>query len=93
MGSINEIETEENFQKAVLAASETDRQLPPDILLSLYAHYKQATHNNHVIPYEKLAENDLRGAFKYNAMIQVRGLTTFEAKQEYIKLVNEYILG
>ncbi len=61
-------------------------------MLSLYAHYKQATQRNHIIPYEKLADNDLRGAFKYNAMIQLKELTTLEAKEGYIKLVETYIL-
>ena len=84
---------EKDFKGAVLAASETDRKLPPDILLSLYAHYKHATQRNHIIPYEKIAENDLRSAFKYNAMIQVRGLTTLEAKKAYIELVNTYIIN
>lgn len=76
----------------MLAASQTERQLPPDIMLSLYAYYKHATQSSHVVPYTKLAENDLRGAFKYNAMMQVKGLTILEAKQEYIRLVEEYIL-
>ena len=79
------------FDEAVQQATNTSKKLPPDIRLALYARFKHATHRNHIVPFEKLADNDLRGAFKYNAMIQVRGLSIDEAKLEYIELVNQYI--
>ncbi len=79
------------FEEAVLKASETKKPLPPDIMLLLYAYYKQATKENHIIPFEEIEENDLRRAFKYNAMIQVKGLSIQKAKEEYINIVNKYI--
>ena len=79
------------FEEAVHKASETKTLLPPDIMLLLYAFYKQATKENHIIPLEEIEENDLRRAFKYNAMIQVKGLSIKKAKQEYINTVNKYI--
>ena len=79
------------FDNAVLLASNTSKLLPSDIRLALYARYKHATQHNHIVPYEKLADNDLRAAFKYNAMIQIKSLSVTEAKLEYIELVNKHI--
>ncbi|HEA30789.1 MAG TPA: acyl-CoA-binding protein [Leeuwenhoekiella sp.] len=79
------------FDEAVRLASNTAKKLPPDIRLALYARYKHATQRNHIVAFDQLADNDLRGAFKYNAMIQVRGLSITEAKVEYIDLVNMHI--
>ena len=39
----------------------------------------------------QMKENDLRSAFKYNALIQIKGLSATEAKKEYIKLVAQHI--
>ncbi|WP_031425831.1 acyl-CoA-binding protein [Flavimarina sp. Hel_I_48] len=79
------------FDEAVALATNTSKKLPPDIRLALYARYKHATRRNHVVSFDQLADNDLRGAFKYNAMIQVKNLTITEAKTEYIELVNLHI--
>lgn len=79
------------FSDAVAVARDAQQPLPPDIKLMLYAYYKQATQENHIVPFHLLAENDLRGAFKYNAMIQVKGLSINEAMKAYIELVNEYL--
>jgi len=88
---IDKKEINRAFNEAVLLASNTTKQLPPDIRLALYARYKHATQHNHIVPFEKLADNDLRGAFKYNAMIQIKSLSITEAKLEYIELVNMHI--
>lgn len=79
------------FDEAVLLSSTTSKRLPPDIRLALYARYKHATQHNLIMPYDKLADNDLRAAFKYNAMIQIKSLSITEAKSEYIELVNIHI--
>ncbi|MGJ8744750.1 acyl-CoA-binding protein [Polaribacter sp.] len=55
----------------------------PDTMLLFYAFYKQANFGN------KLALNsgsNVRNAFKFNAWIQLNGMSSEEAKQEYIKL-------
>tara|TARA_Y100000815_G_scaffold57598_1_gene46629 strand:- start:8 stop:286 length:279 start_codon:yes stop_codon:yes gene_type:complete len=80
------------FKEAAIKARSTDKRLAPDIMLLLYAYYKKATQENHIVPFENLEENDLKGAFKYNAMIQLRGVSPEKAKEEYIDLVNKYIL-
>lgn len=81
---------ENKFKEAYKIASETDKKLPPDIMLQFYAYYKQATHGNDY----RQASNDeveLRNAFKLNAWIQLSHLTEEEAKKEYIKLVKKYL--
>ncbi len=82
-----------DFKAAVTTAAETKKQLAPDVLLLLYAYYKQATDSDQPISIHTVAENDLRTAFKYNAILQVRGLDKEEAMQEYIRIVNKFIVG
>ena len=80
---------ESKFKKAYLLASETDKKLPPDIMLKFYAYYKQATHGN---DYKKGNGNEeLRNAFKLNAWFQLSHLTEEDAKKNYIELVNKYL--
>ncbi len=77
------------FKKAYLLASETNKKLPPDIMLQFYACYKQATQGN---DYRKGNGNEkLKNAFKLNAWFQLSHLTEDEAKKNYIKLVNKYL--
>lgn len=78
------------FEAAYLKASTTEIKLPPDIMLQFYAYYKQATKGNN---YENPSGNiELRNAFKLNAWFQLNHLSEKEAKKEYIKLVNKYLL-
>ena len=80
---------ESKFKNAYLLASETDKKLPPDIMLQFYAYYKQATQGN---DYKEGNDNQkLRNAFKLNAWFQLNHLTEDEAKKAYIKLVNKYL--
>ncbi|MGB5943811.1 MAG: acyl-CoA-binding protein [Leeuwenhoekiella sp.] len=79
------------FEAAFKAASETNRKLPADVLLKLYAYYKHATKRNMPPDYSRVAENDLRSAFKYNALAQIQGMSSKEAKMAYIKLVERHI--
>ena len=76
------------FEKAYKKASDFKEKLPPDVMLKLYAYYKQAVKGDN---FSFNANNDLRNAFKFNAWIQLQGMTENEAKQEYIKLVNSII--
>ena len=77
------------FAKAYEISSSTEIKLPPDLMLQLYAYYKQATKgNNYVQPSGNV---ELRNAFKLNAWFQLNHLTEDEAKQEYINLVNKYL--
>jgi acyl-CoA-binding protein len=77
------------FKSAYALASTTDKKLPPDIMLKLYAYYKQGTKGNN---YEKPSGKvKLRNAFKLNAWLQLRHLSENEAKKEYINIVNKYL--
>jgi len=63
-------------------------QFAPDIMLKLYAYYKQATYGDNNPEYIETNELDLRNGFKLNAWIQLRGMSTDKAKKEYIEIVN-----
>lgn len=82
-------EIEKEFQEAYKKASKTDKKFPPDIMLQFYAYYKQATEQEGI--YTPSGEDDVRNAFKLNALLQIKGMSTTEAKRNYIDLVNRYI--
>lgn len=82
-----EIDTAFNnaFKKA---SSEEQSLVPPDLQLKLYAYYKRAIDEPYVSN-RSYESNDLRAAFKMNALIQVQQLTKSEAKQRYIKIIED----
>jgi diazepam-binding inhibitor (GABA receptor modulating acyl-CoA-binding protein) len=82
-------EIDREFLKAYEKASTTDKKFPPDIMLKFYAYYKQATEQEGI--YTPSGDNDVRSAFKLNALLQVKGISVLEAKKKYIELVNQYI--
>ncbi|MEE2771539.1 MAG: acyl-CoA-binding protein, partial [Bacteroidota bacterium] len=62
----------------------------PDVLLHFYALYKRATEKNgFYIPPSN--EGDLKGAFKMNALVQVKDMTKEEAREKYIEMVESLI--
>lgn len=77
------------FQKAFEIASNTKLTLPPDVMLRLYAFYKQATFGT--TNYYRNENFDLRDAFKTNAWIQISHLSQDEAKKQYIDTVNDLL--
>ncbi|MFN3756514.1 MAG: acyl-CoA-binding protein [Flavobacterium sp.] len=77
------------FNEAYEKASNFTIAIPPDVMLKLYAYYKHATFQNQGMRH--IGENDLRNAFKMNALMQVGHLSKEEAKKAYIELVNELI--
>lgn len=77
-----------NFKEAYKIASKLEEKLPPDVMLRLYAYYKQAVKGDRFTFNDN---SDLRNAFKFNAWMQLRGMDENEAKKEYIKLVNSII--
>jgi len=84
-----EKELEKSFNEAYSVASNTNKKLPPDIMLQLYAYYKQATKGNNYI--QPSGNIKLRNAFKINAWLQLSNLSEDEAKQEYINIVNKHL--
>jgi acyl-CoA-binding protein len=82
-----EKELDTRFQEAVTIASlMTQASLPQDVQLRLYACYKQATFCT-LEPRQTLTYH-LRDAFKTNAWMQISHLTTDEAKEQYIEIIN-----
>lgn len=77
------------FQEAYEKASNMTEALPQDVMLRIYAYYKQATSGTVHINYNQ--NFDLRNAFKMNAWMQVRHLTPDESKQLYIEIINSII--
>ena len=77
------------FEKAYKISSSTTLKLPPDIMLQLYAYYKQATKGSNYT--QPSGNTELRNAFKLNAWFQISQISADEAKKEYIALVNKYL--
>lgn len=75
-----------NFLKAYEKASNLKEKLPPDTMLKLYAYYKQAVKGDSFL-FNKNQETNIKSAFKFNAWIQLKGMTEEQAKKEYINLV------
>ena len=75
------------FNKAFHQLSELEETLAPDIMLKLYAYYKQALAGDNFSYDGKV---DVRDAFKFNAWMQLKGISPKKAKIKYIKLVEKY---
>jgi acyl-CoA-binding protein len=86
---MQEKDLDAQFQEAYEKASNMTQALPQDVMLKIYAYYKQATsdvgQSHHHQSY------DLRNAFKMNAWMQVRHLSPEEAKRLYVDLINSII--
>ena len=76
------------FTKAFNDLYELEENLAPDIMLKLYAYYKQAVIGN---TFSYGGEVDVRDAFKFNAWTQLNGMTQENAKKQYIKLVKNIL--
>lgn len=84
---MTEKDLDTRFEEAVQKASKmTQASLPQDVQLRLYAFYKQATMGS--IEPRQTTSFHLRDAFKINAWMQVRHMSSEEAKEEYIKIIN-----
>ena len=76
------------FQEAYKTISSLSQdEFAPDLMLKLYAYYKQATYGDNDPAYIETNELDLRNGFKLNAWIQLRGTSIENAKKEYINIV------
>lgn len=76
------------FKKAFDKVSGLKEPIAPDIMLKLYAFYKQATVGNN---FSFDSEQNVRNAFEFNAWMQLKGMSIKNAKKEYIKLVDTFI--
>lgn len=82
------LDLDKQFKEAFEKASSLEEKLPQDIMLRLYAYYKQAEKGDN---FSFNTAGDVRSGFKFNAWIQLKGMTEDEAKQEYINLVNSLL--
>ena len=73
------------FKEAFKAISKLKEPGAADIMLKFYAYYKQATAGSK-FPFE--GKLDVRNAFKINAWMQLKGMSSDQAKREYIKLAS-----
>lgn len=73
------------FLEAYEKACNITDSLPQDVMLRIYAYYKQATSGEPKGLYQNF---DLRNAFKMNAWMQVQHLSPDEAKRLYIETIN-----
>lgn len=76
------------FEKAFDDISKLKQSLAPDLMLKLYAYYKQGTNGD---TFSFNSEPDVRDAFKFNAWMQLNGMDQDEAKKEYIKLAKRIL--
>lgn len=73
------------FEDAYERACNMTEALPQDVMLRIYAYYKQATAGIIVNHHQSF---NLRDAFKMNAWMQIRHLSTDEAKRLYIETID-----
>ena len=78
---------DENFKSAADRATKLAKRPPNDILLQLYALYKQG--NEGEIKGDRPGFADFEGRAKFDAWNKIRGISNDEAKQEYISLVEK----
>jgi len=76
------------FLAAVESINDHTEAFPADFLLRLYAYYKIATNSQD----QPTSRNPLIGAFKTNALFQIRDLEPDQAKELYIEVVKHYFL-
>ena len=78
---------QEEFNKAVIRSKELTVRPSNDDLLKLYSLYKQATEGD--VSGERPGGFDFKGAAKYDAWAELKGVSVEEAMEKYINLVNE----
>ena len=84
----NSKDLDEQFEIIFNKISELREAVAPDEMLKLYAYYKQASFGNN---FSFNSDSDVRSGFKFNAWMQLKGMSIEEAKQEYIKLANKIL--
>jgi diazepam-binding inhibitor (GABA receptor modulating acyl-CoA-binding protein) len=77
------------FREAFNEISKLKEAVAPDIMLKFYAYNKQANFGSNFTYYDEL---DVRNGFKINAWMQLKNMSSNQAKKEYIKLA-KYLLN
>ena len=76
---------EDNFKSAADRATKLTKRPPNDILLQLYALYKQGNEGD--VKGDRPGFADFEGRAKFDAWNKINGKSNDEAKQDYISLV------
>nr|WP_296638552.1 acyl-CoA-binding protein [Polaribacter sp.] len=79
---------DQKFQDSFQKLSNLKKTITPDLMLKLYAFHKQANYGNNRSLKRGL---DVRSGFKFNAWIQLKGMSTNEAKAKYIELAEKIL--
>lgn len=74
-----------SFEKAAADAQELSERPSNDVLLKMYALYKQATEGD--VQGKRPGMMDIKGRAKYDAWAAVEGLSAEDAMQEYVDLI------
>ena len=77
---------EEDFRDAVERSKRLSERPSNDILLKIYALYKQATEGD--VNGERPGGFDFKAVAKFNAWEALKGKSQNEAKREYIELID-----
>ena len=78
---------DDNFKSAADRATELPKRPPNDILLQLYALYKQGNEGD--VTGDRPGFADFEGRAKFDAWDKLKGKSEDEAKQSYISLVEK----
>ena len=78
---------DDNFKLAAERATKLPKRPPNDILLLLYAFYKQGIEGD--VKGDRPSFADFEGRAKFDAWNKIKGKSKEEAKQEYICLVEK----
>jgi acyl-CoA-binding protein len=73
------------FETAVAASKTLTRKPSNDMLLRLYANYKQATEGD--VGGQRPGMMDMVGGAKYDAWAKLKGTSREDAMQAYVKLI------
>ena len=78
------------FKEAFIEISKLKQAVAPDVMLKLYAYNKQANFGSNFPYYDEL---DVRNGFKINAWMQLKDMSSDEAKKKYIELANSVLIN
>jgi len=78
---------EEDFNSAAERATQLQKRPPNDIMLQLYALYKQANEGD--VTGDRPGFADFEGRAKFDSWNKLQGKSGEDAKQEYISLVEK----
>lgn len=79
--------TKEEFDQAVIRSKELTKRPSNEDLLKLYSLFKQATEGD--VSGERPGGFDFKGAAKYDAWAEIKGMSADEAMAGYIELVEQ----